>query len=65
MIQQVNFIVAWKAIRDAAYQNALAHLDNPSYAYVSTYNELDTILFLIREFSCYTTQRMALILDMT
>ncbi len=50
MIQQINFIVAWKAIRDAAYQSALAHRANPSYAFVSTYNEFDTILFVIREF---------------
>lgn len=50
MVQQINYIVAWKAIRDAAYQSAMIHWTNPSYAFVSTYNELDTILFLIREF---------------
>jgi hypothetical protein len=49
MIQQINYIVAWKAIKDAAWESTLAHLANPSYAFIGTYNELDTILFLIRK----------------
>jgi hypothetical protein len=49
MIQQIHFIVAWKAIRDATYQIALAYMQNSTYLFVSTFNELDTTLFLIRE----------------
>jgi hypothetical protein len=52
MIQQVNFIVTWKAIRDAGYENAVAHWKDPSYAFVGTYNDLDTTVSLIRELRC-------------
>ncbi|KAF7512792.1 hypothetical protein GJ744_000359 [Endocarpon pusillum] len=57
MIQQVNYIVAWMAIKDAAYMNAVGRQRNPSYAFVTTYNELDTIVFLIR-FYCYNVQSL-------
>lgn len=50
MIQEVHYIIHWKHIRDVAYKEAVAHADNPSWAYISTYNKLDTIVFLIREF---------------
>lgn len=46
MIQQINYIVTWKAIRDAAFDRAIVNLDNP---FISTYNLLDTICFLTRE----------------
>lgn len=49
MIQQINYIIAWKAIKDAAHQLAKDGPTNPSYAFVTTYNEFDTILFLIRK----------------
>lgn len=49
MIQQINYIIAWKAIKEAAYLNAVARQRNQSYAFITTYNELDTIVFLIRE----------------
>jgi len=52
MMQQVNYIIAWKAIKIAAYENAKARSSNPSYALISTYNEFDTILFLIRKSGC-------------
>jgi hypothetical protein len=52
MIQQINYLIAWNAIKVAAYENAKARSNNPSYALVSTYNEFDTILFLIRKSDC-------------
>ncbi|ERF71206.1 hypothetical protein EPUS_07889 [Endocarpon pusillum Z07020] len=57
MIQQINYIVAWMAIKDAAYLNAGDRQSNPSYAFITTYNELDTIVFLIR-FYCYNVQSL-------
>jgi hypothetical protein len=53
MVQQVHYIIAWKAIRDAAWQTAMAHFTNASYAFISTFNMFDTILFLLRMLRCY------------
>ena len=55
MMQQINYIITWKAIKDAAYESAMPCWLSPSNALMSTCKEFDTIVFLIRESqSCWT-----------
>ena len=48
MIQQINFIVNWKKIRDAEYSNAQQLAQNPSAVIVGQFTDLDTVLFVAR-----------------
>lgn len=48
MMQQVHYIIRWRDIVEAIYENAKLAAENDSYAVVSSFNVFDTVLSLIR-----------------
>jgi hypothetical protein len=56
MSQQVHFIVSWKDIRDAAYESAVNNPIGSAATFMSTYNETDTNLFLIRKLPSHSCE---------